>query len=65
MGKDERIIYRFSSMPPLTLVNNELIDERGEQGVLLKKELIDYRVVLKDLALREVPYSIKNELLNI
>lgn len=65
MGKDERIVYRFSSMPPLIVINDDLIDERGAQGLLLKKELIDYRVVLKDLTLREVPYSIKNELLNI
>ena len=65
MGKDERTVYRFSSMAPLIVISDEIIEERKEQILVLKKELINYRVVLKDLALREVPYSIKNELLNI
>ena len=65
MGKDERIVYRFSSIAPLIVISDEIIEERKEQILVLKKELINYRVVLKDLALREVPYSIKNELLNI
>lgn len=65
MGKDERIVYRFSSMPPLIVISDEIIEERKEQIASLKRELINYRVVLKDLATIEVPYSIKNELLNI
>lgn len=65
MSKDEKIVYRFSSMPTLTVVNDEISDERGEQGLLLKRELVSYRVVLRDLAAKEVPYSIKNEILNI
>ena len=65
MGKDERIVYRFSSMPPLVVISDEIIEERKEQIASLKRELINYRVVLKDLATIEVPYSIKNELLNI
>ena len=65
MGKDERIVYRFSSMPPLIVISDEIIEERKEQIASLKRDLINYRVVLKDLATIEVPYSIKNELLNI
>lgn len=65
MGKDERIVYRFSSMSPLMVVEDEVVEERRAQITLLKRELISYRVLLKDLALIEVPYSIKNELLNM
>lgn len=65
MGKDERVVYRFSSMSPLVVVGDEVVEERRAQITLLKRELISYRVLLKDLALIEVPYSIKNELLNI
>ena len=65
MGRDERVVYRFSSIAPLIVISDEIIEERKEQILLLKRELINYRVILKDLALMEVPYSIKNELLNI
>ena len=65
MWKDGKVVYRFSSMSPLIVISDEIVEERKEQIILLKKELINYRVVLKDLALAEVPYSIKNELLNI
>lgn len=65
MAKDERIIYRFSSMAPLIVISDKVIEERKEQILLLKRELINYRVILRDLSIMEVPYSIKNELLNI
>ena len=44
MGKNERIVYRFSSMAPLIVISDEIIKERKEQILILKKELINYRV---------------------
>jgi hypothetical protein len=52
-------------MSPLTLVGEDIVEERGEQIVALIDELISYSVVLKDLTYIEAPYNIRNELVNI
>lgn len=65
MNEFQKDKYKFSYMSPLTLVGDDVVEERREQIVALIDELIVYSVVLKDLTYIEAPYNIRNELLNI
>lgn len=65
MSEFQKDKYKFSYMSPLTLVGDDVIEERREQIGELIEELIVYSVVLKDLTYVEAPYNIRNELLNI
>lgn len=65
MNEFQKDKYKFSYMSPLTLVGDDVVEERREQIVALIDELIVYSVVLKDLTYIEAPYNIRNELVNI
>ena len=43
MGKDERIVYRFSSMPPLIVISDEIIELRKQQIEAFTLELLRYK----------------------
>ena len=42
MGKNERIVYRFSSMAPLIVISDEIIKERKEQILIDELSLYAY-----------------------
>lgn len=65
MDKFQADKYRFSSIKPLFLINNYLIEERGNEVDTLVEELMNYKVILKDLISKEVSYSKRNELVTI
>ena len=65
MDKFHKNKYRFSSIKPLILISDEIIEFRNQQIIMLTSELLKYKVLLRDLIKDNVSYSIRNELLNI
>ena len=65
MSEFQKDKYRFSSVAPLTVAGETVVEERKEQIIDLVDELLSYAVVLKDLTYIEVSHNIRNELLNI
>ena len=65
MDKFHKNKYRFSSIKPLMLISDEIIEFRNQQIIMLTSELLKYKVLLRDLIKDNVSYSIRNELLNI
>ena len=65
MDKFQSGKYKFSSVKPLFLIGNYVIEERGKEINILVDELIKYKVLIKDLISREVSYSQRNELVTI
>lgn len=57
--------YKFSSSPALSLVGDDIIDERGKEIILLSKDLNKKGIVIKDLILKSPSLKIRNKLLNI
>lgn len=62
MTKDK---YMFSSLPYLGVVSDEVIESRGKQAIDLIDELLEYKILLRDLVVKSIPSTIKNELLNM
>ena len=65
MDKFHKNKYRFSSIKPLILISDEVIEFRNQQIINLTSELLKYKVLVRDLIKDNVSYSIRNELLNI
>ncbi len=65
MEKFQKNKYRFSSIKPLVLITDEVIELRSQQIAMLISDLLKYKVLLRDLLKDDVSYSIRNELLNI
>ena len=65
MDKFHKNKYRFSSIKPLILISDEVIEFRNQQIINLTSELLKYKVLVRDLVKDNVSYSIRNELLNI
>ena len=65
MEKFQKNKYRFSSIKPLVLISDEVIELRSQQIAMLISDLLKYKVLLRDLVKDNVSYSIRNELLNI
>lgn len=65
MDKFHKNKYRFSSIKPLILISDEVIESRNQQIINLTSELLKYKVLVRDLIKDNVSYSIRNELLNI
>ncbi len=57
--------YSFSLAPALVLVGKEIVEERKEEIEEFIRELEDYNIILRDLAVEEVSIDLRNELLNI
>lgn len=55
----------FSSLPVLGIISDEIIKARGQQAVDLITDLLEYRILLRDLIIKNIPRAIKNELLNM
>lgn len=65
MDKFHNNKYRFSSIKPLILISDEIIESRKQQITTLASELLKYKVLIRDLVKDNVSYSTRNELLNI
>ena len=65
MDKFHKNKYRFSSIKPLILISDEIIESRSQQITTLASELLKYKILIRDLVKDNVSYSIRNELLNI
>ena len=65
MDKFHKNKYRFSSIKPLILINDEIMEDRNQQIIMLTSELLKYKVLVRDLVKDNVSYLIRNELLNI
>ena len=65
MEKFQKNKYRFSSIKPLVLITDEVIEFRSQQIAMLISDLLKYKVLLRDLVKDNLSYSIRNELLNI
>lgn len=65
MDKFHKNKYRFSSIKPLILISDEVIEFRKQQITMFTSELLKYKVLVRDLVKDNVSYSIRNELLNI
>lgn len=65
MSEFQKDRYRFSPVAPLVPLDDDIVEKRREQIINFTSELVLYSVVIKDLAYIEVPYNIRNELLNI
>ena len=65
MDKFHNNKYRFSSIKPLILISDEIIESRNQQITTLASELLKYKVLIRDLVKDNVSYSTRNELLNI
>jgi len=65
MNEFQKDKYRFSPIASLGVSGEDVIEKRRAQIINLIDELISYSVVVKDLVYDEIPYSIRNELLNI
>lgn len=57
--------YKFSINPPANLALDDVIEKRQEEIEMLKEDLLDYRILIKDLTYEETSYIIRNKLLNI
>ena len=65
MDNFQRDKYRFSSVKPLILIGDDIIEARSEQVNSFTIELIKYKVLLRDLIKEDINYSTRNELLTI
>lgn len=65
MGKLQKNKYSFSSIKPLIVISDEVIEARNEQISRFTAELIEYKVLLRDLISYKISYTDKNEVLNI
>lgn len=57
--------YRFSLVQPLTLIGDEITEERGNQIILMNDELSLYNILIKDLVSDCPSLDIRNQILNI
>ena len=57
--------YSFSPIRPLILIGDDVIEKRNEQINQLNKELIEYKVLIRDLIGYKLSYEVRNSLLNI
>lgn len=57
--------YRFSSACPLTRIGEDIIEARNEEIEKITLELIEYKVLVRDLLDEDIRYDIRNEILNI
>lgn len=57
--------YRFSLAQPLTLIGDEITEERGNQIISMNDELSLYNILIKDLVSDCPSLDIRNQILNI
>lgn len=57
--------YKFSTKPPINLVLEDVIEKREEEINRLKEDLLEYKILIKDLVYDKPSYDIRNKILNI
>ena len=57
--------YRFYSACPLVLLGDDIIEARSKDIDKITSELIEYKVLIRDLIENDISYEIRNEILNI
>lgn len=65
MGIFEYDKYKFSTKAPASLALDDIVEKREEEIGRLKEELLDYKILIKDLIHDEPSYIIRNKILNI
>ncbi len=57
--------YKFSTKSPNNLALDDVVEKREEEINRLKEELLNYKILIKDLIHDEPSYIIRNKILNI
>ena len=57
--------YKFSTKEPALLALDDVIEKREEEIARLKDELLNYKILIKDLIHDKPSYIIRNKILNI
>lgn len=65
MGEYKKGKYSFSLAPALSVIGQDYWEVRCSEAKRLIGELESYGIIIKDLVAVEVPYEIRNEILNI
>lgn len=57
--------YKFSTKSPTNLALDDVVEKREEEIDRLKEELLNYKILIKDLIHDDPSYIIRNKILNI
>lgn len=57
--------YKFSTKSPNNLALDDVVEKREEEIDILKEELLNYKILIKDLIHDEPSYIVRNKILNI
>lgn len=57
--------YKFSTKAPANLALDDIVEKREEEVERLKEELLNYKILIRDLIHDEPSYIIRNKILNI
>lgn len=57
--------YKFSMKTPSNLALDDVVESRKEEIERLKEDLLEYKILIKDLTYDEVSYINRNKILNI
>jgi len=57
--------YKFSTKAPINVVSEDITEKREEEINRLKEDLIEYKILIKDLVYDKPSYDIRNKILNI
>ena len=57
--------YKFSTKPTTSLALDDIVEKREEEIERLKEDLLNYKILIKDLTYYETSYAMRNKLLNI
>lgn len=57
--------YKFSTKSPSSVALEEVVEKRAEEIEKLSEDLLNYKILIKDLIHEKVSYTIRNKILNI
>ena len=57
--------YKFSTKTPANLALDDVVEKREEEIERLKEELLNYKILIRDLIHDEPSYIVRNKILNI
>ena len=57
--------YKFSTKSTTSLALDDIVEKREEEIERLKEDLLNYKILIKDLTYYETSYAMRNKLLNI
>lgn len=65
MGSFEHDKYKFSTKSPANLALDDIVEKREEEIERLNEDLLEYKILVKDLIHDDPSYIIRNKILNI